>query len=282
MTALTRHGSHQWPMPRPVRPGSHAHNNNFMFTKLLNRRQARWSEFLSRFDFKITYRLGVIEEKLDALTRRSEDLSKKEDERLQHQSQTILKSQNLNIAATNEALETLTTKQLWLQEYREDSISDAILKDLRSQQRRFRYLTLALCIEVNDRLMYDDRIYVSSLNALRLRIVQDHHDAPAAGHSERSKTLKLISRQYFWPSMCRDVEKFCRNCHTCKRSQTSRHAPYGTLRSLLISTDSWRDLSMNFVTRLSWFNRFNAILVILCRLIKIRPLILCRDITTAK
>jgi hypothetical protein len=78
--------------------------------KLLNRQQARWSKFLSRFDFKITYRLGVIEEKLDALTRRSEDLSKKENERLQHQSQTILKSQNLNIAATNEALETLTTE----------------------------------------------------------------------------------------------------------------------------------------------------------------------------
>jgi hypothetical protein len=84
------------------------------------------------------------------LTRRSEDLSKKEDKRLQHQSQIILKSQNLNIAATNEALETLTTKQLWLQEYREDSIPDAVLKDLRSQQRRFRYLTLALCIEEND------------------------------------------------------------------------------------------------------------------------------------
>jgi hypothetical protein len=81
-----------------------------MFTKLLNRQQARWSEFLSRFNFKITYRLGVVGEKLDALTRRSEDLSKKENERLQHQSQTILKSQNLNIAATNEALETLTTK----------------------------------------------------------------------------------------------------------------------------------------------------------------------------
>jgi hypothetical protein len=58
------------------------------------------------------YRLGVVEEKLDALTRRSEDLSKKEDKRLQHQSQTILKSQNLNIAATNEALETLITEQL--------------------------------------------------------------------------------------------------------------------------------------------------------------------------
>jgi hypothetical protein len=130
--------------------------------------------------------------------------------------------------------------------------------------------------------MYDDRIYVSSLNALRLWIVQDHHDALTAGHSERSKTLKLISWQYFWSSMCRDVEKFCRNCHTCKRSQTSRHASYETLRPLSIPTDPWRDLSMDFVTKLSWFNEFNAILVIVCRLTKMQHLILCRDITTAK
>jgi hypothetical protein len=81
-----------------------------MSTKLLNRRQARWSEFLSRFDFKITYRPQTAGGKLDALTRRSGDLSKEEDERLQHQSQTILKSQNLNIAATNEALKTSIMK----------------------------------------------------------------------------------------------------------------------------------------------------------------------------
>ena len=55
-----------------------------MITKLLNRRQARWSEFLSRFNFKIVYRPGKQGAKPDALTRRSEDLPKEGDERLQH------------------------------------------------------------------------------------------------------------------------------------------------------------------------------------------------------
>ena len=72
-----------------------------MSTKLLNRRQARWFEFLSRFDFKITYRPGKAGAKPDALTRRSGDLSKEEDERLLHQSQTVLKTQNLALAATS-------------------------------------------------------------------------------------------------------------------------------------------------------------------------------------
>ncbi|KAF7139775.1 hypothetical protein CNMCM5793_008355 [Aspergillus hiratsukae] len=71
-----------------------------MTTKLLNRRQARWSEFLSRFNFMITYRPGKQGVKPDALTRRSEDLPKEGDERLLHQSQTVLKKENLDLPIT--------------------------------------------------------------------------------------------------------------------------------------------------------------------------------------
>ena len=68
-----------------------------MTTKILNRRQARWSEFLSRFNFVITYRPGRLGTKPDALTRRSGDLpAGKEDERLRQQHQTVLKPHNLD------------------------------------------------------------------------------------------------------------------------------------------------------------------------------------------
>jgi len=73
----------------------HRNLEYFTTTKLLNRRQARWSEFLSRFNFKIQYRPGKQGEKPDALTRRSEDLPKEGDKRLRHQSQVVLKEQNL-------------------------------------------------------------------------------------------------------------------------------------------------------------------------------------------
>ena len=80
----------------------HRNLEYFMSTKLLNRRQARWSEFLSRFDFKITYRPGKQGTKPDSLTRRSEDLPKEGDQRLTHQSQVVLKSKNLSIKATSQ------------------------------------------------------------------------------------------------------------------------------------------------------------------------------------
>src|SRR5215213_11360778 len=80
---------------------NHKNLEYFMTTKLLSRRQARWSEFLSRFDFKITYRPEKSGEKSNALTRRSEDLLKKENERLAHQSQIVLKPRNLELSAIN-------------------------------------------------------------------------------------------------------------------------------------------------------------------------------------
>jgi hypothetical protein len=76
-----------------------------MTTKMLNRRQARWSEFLSRYNFRIIYRPGKQGEKPDALTRRSEDLPKEGDERLLHQSRTVLKRENFENRDLGDAID---------------------------------------------------------------------------------------------------------------------------------------------------------------------------------
>lgn len=69
----------------------------FINTKQLNWQQARWSEYLSQFTFTITYRPGKQGAKPKALTRRSGDLYEEWDERLLHQSQTVLKTENLDL-----------------------------------------------------------------------------------------------------------------------------------------------------------------------------------------
>ena len=52
----------------------------FMSTKLLSRHQARWSKFLSRFNFRIIYWPSKAGGKPDVLTQRSRDLPKEGDE----------------------------------------------------------------------------------------------------------------------------------------------------------------------------------------------------------
>ena len=62
-----------------------------MITKHLNRHQARWAEYLLRFNFKIHYRLGRLGTKPEALTRRSGDLPLEGDLRVAFQDQVVLK-----------------------------------------------------------------------------------------------------------------------------------------------------------------------------------------------
>jgi hypothetical protein len=52
----------------------------FVSIKQLSRRENKWSEFLSRFDFKIIYRSEKAKKKSNALTRRLKDLSIKKDD----------------------------------------------------------------------------------------------------------------------------------------------------------------------------------------------------------
>ncbi len=79
---------------------NHKNLKYFMSIKQLSHHQACWSEFLSRFNYCITYYLDKINDKSNALTRRSEDLSKEKNifnSWHQYQHQTILKTHVLNL-----------------------------------------------------------------------------------------------------------------------------------------------------------------------------------------
>src|SRR5690606_10331685 len=103
-----------------------------------------------------------------------------------------------------------------------DPLPQAVIKQLQEGQSRSKQLSLAECEVRNGRLIYRERVYVPDYPPLKLRLIQDFHATPAAGHPGRSKTLELLSRQYHWPLMRKEVDRFVRNCHTCQRSRTSR------------------------------------------------------------
>jgi hypothetical protein len=72
----------------------HMNLEYFMTSKLLNRRQTRWSEFLSRFKFKIVYRPGKQGQKPDALTRMPGDIPPKGG--AEKTQQIVLKTENMD------------------------------------------------------------------------------------------------------------------------------------------------------------------------------------------
>ena len=48
-------------------------------------------------------------------------------------------------------------------------------------------------------MLYDGLVYVPEDDPVRLRIIQQCHDSPLAGHLGQAKTLELVTRNYSWP-----------------------------------------------------------------------------------
>lgn len=82
----------------------------FMTTKQLNRRQARWAEFLSEFNFVIKYRPGKQGTKPDSLTRRTGDVpAGVEDDRIQQQQQQLLQDHMFEKPSPDEQVYVIAT-----------------------------------------------------------------------------------------------------------------------------------------------------------------------------
>jgi len=73
--------------------------------------------------------------------------------------------------------------------------------------------------------------------------------------------------------MRKDVDRFVRNCLSCRRTKATRHAPYGTLRPLPVPAWRWQHISVDFVTGLPPSTGYDAICVFVDRLTKQRHLL---------
>src|SRR3954452_18845774 len=62
----------------------------FMTTKKLSARQARWAEYLSRYHFKLAYRTGKSNERVNALSRKLEDTTIQDQVIAAHRTQVLL------------------------------------------------------------------------------------------------------------------------------------------------------------------------------------------------
>jgi hypothetical protein len=105
----------------------------FIMTKLLNRHQAHWSQFLSQFNIKIVYCPDTTSGKLDTLTHRSGDLPKAGDNHSLENQTTIIKPENiLQLSAMAMLIPASPVLvQLFTNGYNKDPFPNKILKLIR-------------------------------------------------------------------------------------------------------------------------------------------------------
>jgi len=64
-------------------------------------------------------------------------------------------------------------------------------------------------------VLKEGKVYVLKNEELRAEVIQLHHNVLAAGHGGRWKMVKLVTRNYWWPGVTRDVEKYIEGCDLC-------------------------------------------------------------------
>lgn len=107
------------------------------------------------------------------------------------------------------------------------------------------------------------------------------HAHSLVGHLGNDKTNAYLRRWFWWPSMAKEVERFCASCATCQTTKASNQKPQGLLHNLPIPVRPWQSISMDFVGPFPESEGFDYLWVIVCRMTAATHLVPIRTTTTA-
>ncbi|XP_078812643.1 uncharacterized protein lrrc75a isoform X3 [Oryzias latipes] len=122
-------------------------------------------------------------------------------------------------------------------------------------------------------------LYVPS--SLRSDVLVWGHTSRVSCHGGVQRTLSLIKRRFFWPTLERDVREFIAACDICARSKSSNLPPAGLLHPLPIATRPWSHIALDFVTGLPPSQGKTVILTVVDRFSKAAQFIPLPKLPTA-
>lgn len=208
----------------------------------LNKRHAKWVEFLEQFPYVIKHKKGKSNIVADALSRRHVLLS-------------MLETKLLGLEHVKEMYE------------KDDNFAEIFVACEKVSQNGF--------YRHNGFLFKENRLCVPK-SSIRELLVKESHAGGLMGHFGVQKTLETLQEHFYWPKMKHDVIKFCEHCIVCKKAK-SKVMPHGLYTSLPIPEYPWVDLSMDFVLGLPRTkNGKDSIFVVVDRFSKMAHFIPCR------
>ena len=183
-----------------------------MKAQKLNQRQARWSLYLSRFDFTLRHVASKSMGRADSLSRRVDWAEGVERD---NENQVMLKREWIEVRAMEQLVEGPEEEIVKkIKEARDkdkevikavEEMKKAGVKTLRDEEWQIE----------KGLVLKEERVYVPKDEKLRVEIFQLHHDTPIAGHREQWKTVKLVTRNYWWPGITKEVKRYVEGCDQC-------------------------------------------------------------------
>ena len=171
----------------------HKNLEYFMKAQKLNRRQARWVLYLSRFDFILKHVVGVKMGKADGLGQRADwkiGVDKDNDNQIFIKDNWICSMYKVVIEGPEvdllEKIKRARSKDKDVIRVVEE-MKKAGVKELRGNEWKIE----------GELVLKEGKIYVPKDEKLRAEVIQLHHDVLAARHEERWKMVEFVMRNYW-------------------------------------------------------------------------------------
>ena len=235
--------------PHPVYIRSdHKNLTYFRTARKLNRRQARWSLFLSEFDIRLEHIPGTKMVILDTLSRRP-DLCQEEN----NNNNMMLLPDTLFVSAIDLAFKDLLATAGW-----NNSITRDALQTLKEGPTPATSTLVDWTVE--DGLMfYKGWCYVPDNLEVRRQVVSQYHDTLSAGHLGQLKTQELIQRDYWWPGLATFVKNYVKGSTLCQQHKINQHLTNQPV--VAEHPQPFSLITMDFITDLPVSDGFDSIMV---------------------
>jgi len=136
--------------------------------------------------------------------------------------------------------------------------------------------------EIEDRVVLKEKIIYIPEGKFRGEIIRLYHDTPVGGHGGRWKMTELVTRNYWWPGVIKEVGRYVDGCDACQRYKNQSEVPARKLMPNAIPEKPWSHISADFITKLPLAQGYNALLVVCDRFSKIVHFIATIEKTSAE
>ena len=79
--------------------------------------------------------------------------------------------------------------------------------------------------EEDSLMLKEGKVYVPRDEALRVEIIRLHHDTPIGGHRGQWKMVEMVTRNFWWPEVTREVKRYVEGCDTCQHDKNCMEQP---------------------------------------------------------
>ena len=83
-------------------------------------------------------------------------------------------------------------------------------------------------------MIKEGKVYIPRDEKLRAEVIRLHHDTSVGGHGGQWKIAELVTRNFWWPGVTREVKRYMEGYDACQRNKNRTQLPAGKLMPNLI------------------------------------------------